>query len=85
MFSPYFLLLLTVRVICDSSYLFYSCSNLVSESDIFIFRLGMSSEKLRQQFEGQLCKYTNVVKGWQFRWFVLDPETGVLDYYLVSL
>jgi hypothetical protein len=58
---------------------------LVSESDIFISRLGMSSEKLRQQFEGQLCKYTNVMKGWQFRWFVLDPETGVLHYYLVSL
>ncbi|XP_069693111.1 oxysterol-binding protein-related protein 11-like isoform X2 [Periplaneta americana] len=42
----------------------------------------MSSDKLRQQFEGQLCKYTNVMKGWQFRWFVLDPETGVLDYFL---
>ncbi|KAJ9586004.1 hypothetical protein L9F63_020342 [Diploptera punctata] len=42
----------------------------------------LTTEKLRQQFEGQLCKYTNVMKGWQFRWFVLDPETGVLDYYL---
>ncbi|XP_021930327.1 oxysterol-binding protein-related protein 11-like isoform X2 [Zootermopsis nevadensis] len=45
-------------------------------------QLEMSSEKLCQQFEGQLCKYTNVMKGWQFRWFLLDPETGVLDYFL---
>jgi len=44
----------------------------------------MSSEKLRQQFEGQLCKYTNVMKGWQFRWFVLDPQRGLLVYFLVS-
>jgi hypothetical protein len=48
------------------------------------FRLEMFSEKLCQQFEGQLYKYTNVMKGWQFRWFVLDPETGVLEYFLVS-
>ncbi|KAI8426610.1 hypothetical protein MSG28_005391 [Choristoneura fumiferana] len=31
---------------------------------------------------GQLYKYTNVVKGWQQRWFAVDPETGVLSYYL---
>lgn len=42
----------------------------------------MSTEKLRQQFKGQLYKYTNVVKGWQYRWFILDPETGILDYYV---
>ena len=35
-------------------------------------------------FEGQLYKFTNVVKGWQFRWFVLRPEFGRLDYYLVE-
>lgn len=45
----------------------------------------MSSEKLRQQYEGQLHKYTNVMKGWQYRWFVLDPETGVLNYFLVNI
>jgi hypothetical protein len=45
----------------------------------------MSTDKLRQQFKGQLYKYTNVVKGWQYRWFILDPETGILDYYVVSL
>ncbi|XP_013420807.1 oxysterol-binding protein-related protein 11 isoform X1 [Lingula anatina] len=36
---------------------------------------------LRQPLEGVLCKYTNVMKGWQFRWFVLVPETGMLEYY----
>ncbi|XP_050426057.1 oxysterol-binding protein-related protein 11 isoform X2 [Adelges cooleyi] len=32
--------------------------------------------------EGQLYKYTNVVKGWQHRWFILDPREGTLSYYL---
>ncbi|CAL4064466.1 unnamed protein product, partial [Meganyctiphanes norvegica] len=39
-------------------------------------------EQLRQPYEGQLIKFTNVVKGWQARWFILNPETGSLDYYL---
>ena len=29
--------------------------------------------------EGQLCKFTNVVKGWQYRWFVLDTSNMVLE------
>ena len=33
---------------------------------------------------GQLNKFTNVVKGWQYRWFVLTPETGNLEYYLMD-
>lgn len=32
--------------------------------------------------EGILCKYTNVMKGYQNRYFVVDEERGVLDYYL---
>ncbi|XP_065349260.1 oxysterol-binding protein-related protein 11-like [Cloeon dipterum] len=44
----------------------------------------MSVDKLRQQFRGQLYKYTNVVKGWQYRWFILDPERGILDYYVID-
>ena len=40
------------------------------------------NENLRY-YEGQLVKFTNVVKGWQARWFILNPETGTLDYYLV--
>ncbi|ODM88170.1 Oxysterol-binding protein-related protein 9, partial [Orchesella cincta] len=31
--------------------------------------------------EGPLSKWTNVMKGWQFRWFVLDENTGLLSYY----
>ena len=32
-------------------------------------------EPLRR-WEGQLNKFTNVVKGWQYRWFILEPTTG---------
>ncbi|XP_076338053.1 oxysterol-binding protein-related protein 9 isoform X1 [Tachypleus tridentatus] len=31
--------------------------------------------------EGQLCKWTNVMKGWQYRWLVLDDNAGLLSYY----
>lgn len=37
-----------------------------------------------QVFEGQLNKFTNVVRGWQPRWFVVRPETGMLDYHLME-
>ena len=40
---------------------------------------------LRQITEGQLLKYTNMMKGWQNRWFVLDPHTGMLEYFMVIL
>ena len=36
---------------------------------------------LRQPIQGQLSKYTNVVKGWQYRWFVLTPERVMLEYF----
>ncbi|XP_063957102.1 oxysterol-binding protein-related protein 11-like isoform X1 [Lytechinus pictus] len=43
----------------------------------------MEDEDLfRQPHEGLLNKFTNVVKGWQYRWFVLDPSRGVLEYFL---
>lgn len=31
--------------------------------------------------EGPLSKWTNVVNGWQYRWFVLDDNAGLLSYY----
>ncbi|XP_015792851.1 oxysterol-binding protein-related protein 9 isoform X1 [Tetranychus urticae] len=31
--------------------------------------------------EGPLCKWTNVVNGWQYRWFVLDHDQALLSYY----
>ena len=38
----------------------------------------------QQRVEGQLSKFTNVVKGWQWRWFVLEPGPGVLEYYTLE-
>ena len=35
--------------------------------------------------EGPLIKFTNVMKGWQQRWFLLDPESGMLEYFEVSI
>ncbi|CAB4027567.1 oxysterol-binding -related 11-like isoform X1 [Paramuricea clavata] len=37
---------------------------------------------LRQKMEGQLSKWTNLMKGWQYRWFVLNSDTGHLEYYV---
>ncbi|KAL5007603.1 hypothetical protein ScPMuIL_016409 [Solemya velum] len=37
--------------------------------------------KMMVPLEGQLYKYTNVMKGWQYRWFLLDPYSGMLDYF----
>jgi len=31
--------------------------------------------------EGPLSKWTNVMNGWQYRWFVLDEGSGLLSYY----
>jgi len=36
----------------------------------------------RRNMDGQLSKFTNLMKGWQNRWFVLDAERGTLAYYL---
>ena len=38
-----------------------------------------------QALEGQLHKWTNPLKGWQPRWFVVDLQQSVLHYYTVSL
>ncbi|XP_078366737.1 oxysterol-binding protein-related protein 11-like isoform X3 [Oculina patagonica] len=39
-------------------------------------------DKFRKPTEGQLSKWTNLMKGWQFRWFTLDPDSGLLEYYV---
>lgn len=36
----------------------------------------------RHQLSGQLYKFTNVIKGWQYRWFTVDSQAGILSYYL---
>ena len=47
--------------------------------DVFSFRLLTLHLTLFQ-----LSKFTNVVKGWQYRWFVLEPEAGRLEYHLLE-
>ena len=42
-----------------------------------------SSQDSKRIMEGPLCKWTNVVHGWQYRWFVLDKFAGLLSYYTV--
>ena len=42
-----------------------------------------SSHESKRIMEGPLCKWTNVVHGWQYRWFVLDKVAGLLSYYTV--
>lgn len=42
----------------------------------------MMNVQIRQPYEGLLHKYTNAMKGWQYRWFILSPETGELHYFL---
>ncbi|XP_039192261.1 oxysterol-binding protein-related protein 10 isoform X3 [Crotalus tigris] len=32
--------------------------------------------------EGTLSKYTNLIQGWQSRYFILDFETGILQYFV---
>lgn len=39
--------------------------------------------KMASIMEGPLSKWTNVMKGWQYRWFVLDYNAGLLSYYTV--
>ncbi|XP_019735596.1 oxysterol-binding protein-related protein 10 isoform X1 [Hippocampus comes] len=42
---------------------------------------GAGSSPQQQHLEGVLRKYTNLLQGWQNRYFVLDPEVSRLDYY----
>lgn len=55
---------------------------------IFLAYIGKESDNkfnlhFRQPLQGQLSKYTNMVKGWQYRHFVLEPTVGRLSYYEV--
>lgn len=34
------------------------------------------------QISGQLSKFTNALRGFQHRYFILDPARGTLEYYL---
>lgn len=41
----------------------------------------MNSDLADPSLEGDLSKYTNVIKGYQKRYFAIDSEKGVLNYY----
>ncbi|XP_056112887.1 oxysterol-binding protein-related protein 10 isoform X2 [Rhinichthys klamathensis goyatoka] len=40
------------------------------------------SQTQKRHLEGILNKYTNLLQGWQSRYFVLDPELGQLQYFI---
>lgn len=46
--------------------------------------MALQSSSVQRVMEGPLSKWTNVVHGWQYRWFVLDQTSGLLSYYTVS-
>ncbi|CAG5119435.1 unnamed protein product, partial [Candidula unifasciata] len=35
----------------------------------------------RASMEGRLLKFTNLMKGYRYRWVVLNDEEGTLQYY----
>uniref|UniRef100_A0A671KLA0 Oxysterol-binding protein n=1 Tax=Sinocyclocheilus anshuiensis TaxID=1608454 RepID=A0A671KLA0_9TELE len=37
---------------------------------------------LMEKVDGYLMKYTNLVTGWQYRYFVLNNEAGLLEYFV---
>ncbi|XP_039262774.2 oxysterol-binding protein-related protein 11-like isoform X1 [Styela clava] len=43
---------------------------------------GASSVTNLTPLDGILSKYTNVMKGWQNRYFMLNPQQGVLEYHV---
>ncbi|KAM6974161.1 oxysterol-binding protein-related protein 10 isoform 2-T2 [Tautogolabrus adspersus] len=44
--------------------------------------MNLQQQTRRRQMEGVLSKYTNMIQGWQNRYFVLDPELGQLQYFV---
>ena len=38
-----------------------------------------------KEMQGSLFKWTNMMKGYQHRWFVMDEKNGLLSYYTVTL
>uniref|UniRef100_A0AC11CIW5 Uncharacterized protein n=1 Tax=Ovis aries TaxID=9940 RepID=A0AC11CIW5_SHEEP len=43
---------------------------------------GGSGRRREPALEGVLSKYTNLLQGWQNRYFVLDFEAGILQYFV---
>ncbi|XP_036616010.1 oxysterol-binding protein-related protein 10 [Trichosurus vulpecula] len=45
-------------------------------------RLGSGGRRREPALEGVLSKYTNLLQGWQNRYFMLDFESGILQYFV---
>uniref|UniRef100_A0A4W6CIN9 Oxysterol-binding protein n=1 Tax=Lates calcarifer TaxID=8187 RepID=A0A4W6CIN9_LATCA len=55
------------------------------DSGVVSGRSHNKTTRSKRHLEGVLKKYTNLLQGWQSRYFVLDPEVGQLQYYLNEL
>lgn len=79
-----------VCISANSSHTLPSKNKLTSEEvnhlcSVMLRAKQFDEESVQQQiFEGQLSKYTNVVKGWQYRWFVINSGRGTLEYFMLE-
>lgn len=46
------------------------------------FYMSLNVTMSANQVQGQLSKFTNALRGYQFRYFILDASRGTLEYYL---
>ncbi|XP_044294015.1 oxysterol-binding protein-related protein 11 isoform X2 [Varanus komodoensis] len=64
-----------------------SSSSGISSSGLSSSRGGSSTKSWQysdhmENISGYLMKYTNLVTGWQYRYFVLNNEAGLLEYFV---
>lgn len=45
---------------------------------------GGRDQQQKQVIEGVLSKYTNLIQGWQNRYFILDFDSGILQYFITE-
>ncbi|XP_072009675.1 oxysterol-binding protein-related protein 10 isoform X4 [Engystomops pustulosus] len=45
---------------------------------------GARDPQQKQVIEGVLSKYTNLIQGWQNRYFILDFDSGILQYFVTE-
>ncbi|XP_063308292.1 oxysterol-binding protein-related protein 10 [Pelobates fuscus] len=46
--------------------------------------MGVRDQQHKQIIEGLLSKYTNLIQGWQNRYFILDFDSGTLQYFVTE-
>ena len=69
---------------CDNILSMTSSLSLTSTSTVLAHVRATMAATSRRFMEGPLSKWTNVMNGWQYRWFVLDQSAGLLSYYTVG-